>query len=95
MFACVQSLAGEGPVIVGCTHSLTIHHIVIHKALQDVLHSHRGFRQQGDESAHYTLSCKQSLSDLSNTDLIYGALNYAGSILACDKLRRLEIDLAI
>ena len=60
VLASMQGLAGEGPVVVGCTHFFTVHHVVVHQALQHVLHSHwslkqeRRERERGGEIERYT-----------------------------------------
>ena len=49
VLASMQGLAGEGPVVVGCTHFFTVHHVVVHQALQHVLHSHWSLKQERRE----------------------------------------------
>lgn len=53
VLASMQGLAGEGPVVVGCTNSLTVHHIVVHQALQHFLHRHGSLTQQRKHLLHY------------------------------------------
>lgn len=53
----VQGLAGEGPVVVRRPHSFTVHHVVVHQALQHVLHSHGSLKQQR-ERGRYTFTLK-------------------------------------
>lgn len=55
VLASMRGFAGEGPVVVGCTYSFTVHHVVVHQTLQHFLHSHWSLKEQKKERMPSTL----------------------------------------
>lgn len=49
-FSSMQDFTGKGPVIVWCTNSFAVHHVVVHQALQHLLHCHGGLKLQVGEN---------------------------------------------